>query len=456
MRSSELNDHNYKIMSIPAFHVIPKYIPLIEACLGIDKPLANVLALVGDELVKQSFLYWLLAFEKENQRLANREQVYQELIKYGCETKCILLRNETAFLEIELFTKLGADIQVTENGYTFLHAAVIQKDAYNSKTSIEFALKNLINLKDAINSVYNPSGTPLHFLIANETFDDKKQYGVILYFIAKLEMLGTYNWNACDFEQKTPLIIATKARQLMVVETLLDLKAKGCGIDINAIDNQGRTALHFACALGMSSIVIKLIQAGANINVHDKQKRTPLHYAVMREKLVRTILDEISIDPDRDAGALHNYLMDPNNIPIESSSEVNSSKTKVTTRDKSIVEKVVQGALNMCECMNYDSEELRMFDREFISIQSKFLKGYSLIQECMKNRVDIVKFLIEKKADATLQNSNGNTPLMIIKRISKGCENTATDLDRRISEELLSLLTLDEESENRIGYQYNN
>lgn len=52
------------------------------------------------------------------------------------------------------------------------------------------------------------------------------------------------------------------------------------GVDPNAADESGRTALHLACCRGYSDIVTSLLSHKADCNVVDKLGNTPLHLAV--------------------------------------------------------------------------------------------------------------------------------------------------------------------------------
>ena len=50
--------------------------------------------------------------------------------------------------------------------------------------------------------------------------------------------------------------------------------------DIDAIDVQGRTSLHWAAVLGLTEILRVLMESRANSNLADAVGATPLHYAV--------------------------------------------------------------------------------------------------------------------------------------------------------------------------------
>ncbi len=50
--------------------------------------------------------------------------------------------------------------------------------------------------------------------------------------------------------------------------------------DLNALDMQFRTPLHWAAVLGLSEVVTLLMERGADATVMDAVGATPLHYAV--------------------------------------------------------------------------------------------------------------------------------------------------------------------------------
>ena len=66
---------------------------------------------------------------------------------------------------------------------------------------------------------------------------------------------------------------ATEAQQREAVQVLLDRQ-----VDINATNEAGQTALHFA-ALSMDSVVELLVKHGAKLDIADKQGRTPMDMA---------------------------------------------------------------------------------------------------------------------------------------------------------------------------------
>lgn len=51
------------------------------------------------------------------------------------------------------------------------------------------------------------------------------------------------------------------------------------GANLDEVDEEGRTALHFACGYGELECAKALIAAKAGLDLIDNNKNTPLHYA---------------------------------------------------------------------------------------------------------------------------------------------------------------------------------
>ena len=61
-------------------------------------------------------------------------------------------------------------------------------------------------------------------------------------------------------------------------------------MDINAVDKEGRTALHLSIHLCRPKAALKLIKGGAKVDVKDNKDQTPLHEAASNgsEELIRS------------------------------------------------------------------------------------------------------------------------------------------------------------------------
>ena len=68
--------------------------------------------------------------------------------------------------------------------------------------------------------------------------------------------------------------VATEAQMLEAVKLLLERH-----VDVNAVNEGGQTALHFA-ALSMDSVVELLVRSGAKLDIADRQGRTPMDMAL--------------------------------------------------------------------------------------------------------------------------------------------------------------------------------
>ncbi|XP_077206474.1 ankyrin repeat domain-containing protein 22 isoform X1 [Paroedura picta] len=71
------------------------------------------------------------------------------------------------------------------------------------------------------------------------------------------------------------LLMVSKSKQN---ENLIKMLLRA-GADINATDNSGRTALHYACEMKNQSIIPLLVRAGADLSIKDKDGETPLDIA---------------------------------------------------------------------------------------------------------------------------------------------------------------------------------
>ncbi len=73
----------------------------------------------------------------------------------------------------------------------------------------------------------------------------------------------------------------TTARKKTEAEAIASIKlCLDAGVDVNAVDNQGDTALHGAAQKGYDQVVQFLVDHGAKLDVKDKNGRTPLDAAM--------------------------------------------------------------------------------------------------------------------------------------------------------------------------------
>ncbi|XP_003224416.1 ankyrin repeat domain-containing protein 22 isoform X1 [Anolis carolinensis] len=71
------------------------------------------------------------------------------------------------------------------------------------------------------------------------------------------------------------LLMVSRSKQN---ENLIKLLLRA-GVDVNAIDDSGKTALHYACEMKNQSIIPLLVEAGTDLSIKDKEEETPLDIA---------------------------------------------------------------------------------------------------------------------------------------------------------------------------------
>jgi uncharacterized protein len=201
-----------------------------------------------------------------------------------------------------LLLDAGADPNASLPGYTVLHAiTAVRKpgvgdndpppDGSGSMTSIELVKKLAAkgaNLDARMTKKANLNNTRLNeigatpFMLAALTADSE--------LLKTLSALGA-NTQLPNVENSTPLMAAaglatrspgedagTESEVLEAVQVLLDL-----GADINAVDNNGETAMHSAAYKNLPQVVKFLAAKGAKIDVWNKNDKfgwTPLAIAV--------------------------------------------------------------------------------------------------------------------------------------------------------------------------------
>ena len=107
--------------------------------------------------------------------------------------------------------------------------------------------------------------TPLHWAASS----DAKHA-----LIEALHAAGPLDVNARDASLWTPLMIASSAGALRVVQWLL-----AQGADVHAGNAKRITALHYACSKNHVDIVRELLEAGADVNAIDGAQQRPIHRA---------------------------------------------------------------------------------------------------------------------------------------------------------------------------------
>lgn len=156
--------------------------------------------------------------------------------------------DDTAGAVIQDLVAQGAELNATvdKTGETSLHLA--------ARYARADAAKRLLDAGADANAQDNTGRTPLHAAVAADAL------GV---FQILLRNRAT-NLNARMHEGTTPLILAARLAIEGMVQDLISAEA-----DINAADNSGKTALHWAAAVNNVEAVNILLAHGANRDAQD-------------------------------------------------------------------------------------------------------------------------------------------------------------------------------------------
>ncbi|KAF5204925.1 Ankyrin repeat domain-containing protein, partial [Thalictrum thalictroides] len=124
------------------------------------------------------------------------------------------------------------------------------------------------------------SGTKSTSTLTNTRDEDEN-------FIKEVEQLLTPDEIAILEQNETPVLSKISTRKWGLLQALalsqqipfMD-KLLVQGVDIDAPDQDGLTALHMAVIGKREAVICHLLRKGANPHVRDKDGATPLHYAV--------------------------------------------------------------------------------------------------------------------------------------------------------------------------------
>lgn len=182
--------------------------------------------------------------------------------------------------------------------------------------------------------------------------------------IVKLLISAGANLNLPDSDDDTPLNNACRKGRMAVVKVLLDASA-----EIEKPNSSGLTPLNSAAARGHADIVSLLIDAGANIYTKDGDDDTPLANAVNQghESVVKIIRD----------------AMESKQFPLHEA------------------------------CRKGDLLTVRQLIEDGSKVSEKTNKKLAtpLHCACETGRIEVVEYLISRKADSTARDADGNTPL---------------------------------------------
>ncbi len=210
--------------------------------------------------------------------------------------------------------------------------------------------------------------------------------------MTKLIALGA-DVAAVNAKGQTPLHCAALSKNSAAVKVLLDAQA-----NVKAKNKFGITALHYAAQdAGTLAVVKMLVEAGANVNEPNDDNETPLFFAAGYG----------------DAGIVQ-YLLD--------------NKALVNVEDSWTKQTPLHAAAGSSSPDNLDKVKKLVNAQAKINVRDKFGRTPLFFATAAGN-FTIVKYLVEEaKADITIPDSKGKTPLIEAR-------------DRKANDDILKLLT---------------
>ena len=174
------------------------------------------------------------------------------------KTLLILAAKESDVILVRRLIDAGADVNATTgNGGTALMFAAIQGDV-ETQTA-------LIDAGANVNAVGGFDWTALMVATVKGHVPAVRQ---LLASGADPDARDIYGW--------TPLMRAVYEERDQVTQVLLEQP----GVNLDAKNDQGATAMHLAALKGNEALVIALLDAGANPRIQDRKGRTPAAMAV--------------------------------------------------------------------------------------------------------------------------------------------------------------------------------
>jgi hypothetical protein len=212
---------------------------------------------------------------------------------------------------------------------------------------------------------------------------------------------------------KTILCLAAKMREAVIVKKLCKLKKEGCNIDLDLLDEHGRTALFYSYALGDSESTKALLEAGANPNLVDQAS---IDYFRNNRTDVANILKSVAINPERDEEAKSNNFVHPDDHKpnLDDFYKINKGNEKnIIAYINLIKDKPTEEQLSLKKESEEAYDELIQFTRTQIldSEGKSFLTGKSLLDSCLEGQAECFGMIKLKKHEQSLLENNYKFPL---------------------------------------------
>ncbi|XP_057323819.1 putative ankyrin repeat protein RF_0381 isoform X2 [Microplitis mediator] len=368
--------------------------------------------------------------------LKGNEEIEQLLIKHGFEVEpqcvnnskffhAIVKRGYTKFVT-DLLT-MGADVNALRQEttkYTLLHTACINRKLEMARLLIQHDIN--LNVKD------HKEKTAIFYAVKNGDFN-----------IVKLLITN----GACVEDDPDLLNIAALNQCSDTVQILLEH-----GVDINACDSFGKTALHSAFVKQSSqlnndviykiepSLIRVLLNKGADVNMPMNDGRTALHLAVQTDnkEIVNTLLEynpKVSVSDAKGMTPLHSAAQTENSKIVDSLLNKNADITAVDIKGMTALHFAAEvGHLDIIKnLLKYEpnADAIDEFNSTLLHGAAKY--GYLDTINCVNGEgstalliaishslsLEFIQELLTFGADVNYRNTKGETALHIASKMKQ-------------------------------------
>ncbi|MEX1012579.1 MAG: ankyrin repeat domain-containing protein [Waddliaceae bacterium] len=203
--------------------------------------------------------------------------------------------------------------------------------------------------------------------------------------------------------RRTPLHYASINGHVEVVQALIEAKA---GMNVRDKSNGNNTPLHYAAHFCHVEVVRAFINAKAGVNIRNRDRKTPLDYAT----------NNYPLDVEQ-LGKNFYFFVDNNKRNevislLRGTYTASSEGSRVRILSPAKIEQNIKELYDLINDGDADEDKILGLIKSGVNVNDA--RGYykiPLMAACMKGKINIVRALIEAKADINAEDLSGNTAL---------------------------------------------